>query len=95
MACIGKLKGLFGGGSSSESSTAASGSTDGASSTTSSASSATADAEKEKPTKASVKEEKIPLTIDVKFVSVPPMTVEEKRTARDRLVALLHYHVLS
>jgi hypoxia up-regulated 1 len=72
---IDKLKGLFGGGSSSDANV-----TDSSSSTSTSASESATDKNK----KPAVKEEKIPLTIDIKFLDFPPMSVAEKRTARDK-----------
>lgn len=74
---LGKLKGLFGKGSS-EANTETDSKTGSASSSSASVS------ETEKAKKPSVKEERIPLTIDVTFMTIPPMTVAEKRQARDR-----------
>ncbi|KAJ3516309.1 hypothetical protein NLJ89_g1202 [Agrocybe chaxingu] len=95
----GKIKGLFGGGSSSEEITTESAEnlpprdtdTTSASSSSSSAApseSATNDKEKEKPKKAAPVENTISLSIEVKFTTIPPMTVEEKKASRARLRAI-------
>ncbi|CAA7262192.1 unnamed protein product [Cyclocybe aegerita] len=96
----GKIKGLFGAGSSSsEEITTESAEnvpprdtdTTSASSSSSSAApseSSTNDKEKEKPKKAAPVENTIPLNIEVKFTTIPPMTVEEKKASRARLRAI-------
>lgn len=73
----GKLKGLFGAGSSSSSDTESESET--AARPDASAANNTAE-EKEKP---AVKDT-IPLELEVKLASLPPMSVAEKRAARDR-----------
>jgi hypoxia up-regulated 1 len=81
-----KLKGLFGGSSASETISESTSTTTTSSTTSSSASgnASTGKDEADKPKKPVVKEEKIPLSIEVTFPSIPPMTVQEKRDARAR-----------
>ncbi|KAF9562890.1 actin-like ATPase domain-containing protein [Agrocybe pediades] len=93
----GKLKGLFSGGSSSDEITTESAdntpprdsSTDSESSSTSASSSSSSSAAAAKETKpAAPVENKIPLSIDVKFTTIPPMTVDQKKKSRSRLRAI-------
>ena len=103
---VGKLKGFFGGGSTSSSDettesaenvpprnseTASTSSADPSSSGTSSGNgNASASATPEKK-KAIPVENTIPLTANVKFTSIPPLTVSEKKTSRNRFVYNLNY----
>ncbi|KAL4257706.1 Heat Shock Protein 70 (HSP70) [Pleurotus pulmonarius] len=93
----GKLKGFFGAGSSASPEETETGSaentpprdtTEATSSTASPSASSNSSAPEETEVKKPVpKENTIPLNITVKFVSIPPMTVAEKKTARSRLRA--------
>ncbi|KAH9477088.1 Hypoxia up-regulated protein 1 [Psilocybe cubensis] len=92
----GKLKGLFGGGSSSSDEATQSAEnvpprdSDTASPSSSAAAetpSSSAAAEKDKKPAVPV-ENTIPLTISVRFTTIPPMTVDEKKKARGRLRAI-------
>lgn len=84
---IGKLKSFLGGGSSSsEEATTEKETAVRSESETSSSSSADPSATAEtKPVK---KDNTIPLELNVKLASIPPMSVAEKRAARDRLMAI-------
>ncbi|OCH90865.1 actin-like ATPase domain-containing protein [Obba rivulosa] len=82
-----KLKGLFGAGSSSETETEAETET-AARDEGSSSSSSTAEASSTADKKASVKDEPISLELQINFPSLAPMTVAEKRQARERLIAV-------
>ncbi|KIM41799.1 hypothetical protein M413DRAFT_18744 [Hebeloma cylindrosporum] len=94
----GKLKGLFGGGaSSSDEATAESADnapprdseSSSASAASSSASASTSAAAEKEPKKAAVPvENTIPLSLEVTFPTIPPMTVEQKKTSRSRLRAI-------
>jgi hypoxia up-regulated 1 len=72
--CVGKLKGLFGDGSSSAE--------DGSTSTVDP--SASSSAPKSTKTPATLKDITIQLNVTVKFPSVAPMGLEQKREARQR-----------
>jgi len=86
----GKLKNLFGGGASSSSSLEAPEPTDSASSSGSSSSSAATPSETPATVSEAKKAEKnsVPLVIETTYLSVPPLTYEEKATSRGRLLAL-------
>jgi hypoxia up-regulated 1 len=88
----GKLKGLFGGGSSpSESATESTHvpprETDSASSSSSSSSAAASASATPEKKKAPV-QDTIPLSIEVKFTTIAPMTVDQKKKSRSRLRAI-------
>lgn len=77
----GKLKGFFGAGSSASSETESESQAEARATSSSSSSAeatATEAAKKEKP------KDTVPLQFDIKLSSLPPMTVAEKRAARDR-----------
>ncbi|KAF9265145.1 actin-like ATPase domain-containing protein [Marasmius fiardii PR-910] len=100
----GKIKGLFGGGGSSSetesaeetttdplraqdsSSSSESSSASSASSSSSSASASSSPIAEKKPTEKELST--IPLGIEVRFPSIPPMTIEEKKASRNRLRAI-------
>lgn len=76
---VDKLKGLFGAGSSSDSSS----STDSSQSTSAEGSTASPEASPSSTPKPP-REESIPLTVDIKFPGLSPMSVEEKKASRER-----------
>ncbi|PPR02281.1 hypothetical protein CVT24_011619 [Panaeolus cyanescens] len=92
----GKLKGLFGAGSSSSDEIKTESAEnvpprdgDSTSSTDSAAPSPSADADKkEKKERKEPVENTIALTVDVRFTTIPPMTVEEKKKSRSKLRAV-------
>ncbi|KAF9481579.1 actin-like ATPase domain-containing protein [Pholiota conissans] len=91
----GKLKGLFGAGSSSnEEATAESAEnipprdTESASASSTSAASSASASPSAAPEKKAPVENTITLTVDTKFTTIPPMTVDEKKKARSRLRAI-------
>ncbi|TFK36492.1 Hsp70 protein-domain-containing protein [Crucibulum laeve] len=86
----GKLKGLFGKGSSSseEATESAENTPPRDTDTTSSTSSANATPSAEPEKKAAPVENTIPLNISISFTTIPPMTVDEKKIARGRLRAI-------
>ena len=92
---LGKLKGLFGGSSSTEEPTDAEDvrpreTTTGSSSSSSAASpSESAATEKEKKKAAVPVENTIPVTATPRFTTIAPLTVEQKKAARDRSVNIL------
>ena len=102
----GKLKGLFGGGASSSDEATAdsadntpprdseSSSASAVSSSSSASASSAAAAEKETKKAATPVENTIPLSLEVTFPTIPPMTVEQKKTSRSRFV-LLNFHMLT
>lgn len=102
----GKLKGLFGGGASSSDEATAesadntpprdseSSSASAASSSSSASASSAAAAEKETKKAAAPVENTIPLSLEVTFPTIPPMTVEQKKTSRSRF-GLLSLHMLT
>ncbi|KAF5314314.1 hypothetical protein D9619_011752 [Psilocybe cf. subviscida] len=87
----GKLKGLFGGGSSSsetaESTHVPPRDTESASSSSSSSSAAASASATPEKKKAPV-QDTIPLSIEVKFTTIAPMTVDQKKKSRSRLRAI-------
>ncbi|KAF7297317.1 hypothetical protein MIND_00965000 [Mycena indigotica] len=84
----GKLKGFFGGGSSEEAEEKTEDNRPRASESVSSASSANASEPSPSEKKVVPKDNTISLNTTVVFPTIPPMTVEEKKTARSRLRAI-------